>query len=105
VHNWGGAEFISQERKLDPLIHWSYSPALVGGEPGWDVTPLTGMWGMSDLAERLDLRVGRSDLGALRELILEESAARRRALTDDEVRKLADTITEAKTSGALGSDR
>lgn len=99
VHNWGGAEFISQERKLDPLIHWSYEPRIVGGEAAWDVTPLTGMWGMSDLATRLGLCLDREQLRALRLMVLNESAARRRALTDEEVKQLARIVTRPGGSG------
>lgn len=88
VHNWGGAEFISQERKLDRLIHWSYDPAIVGSVPSWDVTPLTGMWGISEIVRALDLPHDDAVLPAIREEILRQSALRGRALRLPEIREL-----------------
>ena len=38
VYNWGGTEFVIQELKIDPLIHWCIEPSLVGNARRWDIT-------------------------------------------------------------------
>ena len=90
VFNWGGTEFVIQELKVDPLIHWCIEPSMVGNERRWDVTFDSGPYTMLDKLEALGVEV---DAGLV-ELILERvkgrMQAQRRVLTDDEVRAIAE---------------
>ena len=99
VFNWGGTEFVIQELKVDPLIHWCIEPSMVGNERRWDVTFDSGPYTMLDKLEALGLKV---DAGLV-ELILERvkgrMQAQRRVLTDDEVRAIAEQ-TRASRPGA-----
>ena len=57
VFNWGGTEFVIQELKVDPLIHWCIEPSMVGNERRWDVTFDSGPYTMLDKLEALGLEV------------------------------------------------
>jgi sulfopyruvate decarboxylase alpha subunit len=37
VHNGGGTEFVIQELKNNPLIHWAIEPEYVGKDRRWDI--------------------------------------------------------------------
>ena len=89
VHNWGGTEFVIQELKIDPLIHWCIEPKLVGNERRWDITFDSGPYTMLDKLEALGVKV---EHAAVEPILVEVKAAMRklrRVLSDDEVRDIA----------------
>jgi isopropylmalate/homocitrate/citramalate synthase len=88
VHNWGGTEIVVQELKVEPLLHWVYEPSVVGGRKEWTVNRTTGMWSVQDKLDELGLAVERTMVPEIWRRIVEESAVRRRALTDDEIRSV-----------------
>ena len=57
VFNWGGTEFVIQELKVDPLIHWCIEPSLVGNERRWDITFDSGPYTMLDKLIELEINV------------------------------------------------
>jgi isopropylmalate/homocitrate/citramalate synthase len=88
VHNWGGTEFVIQELKVDPLIHWPIEPTLVGNERRWDITFDSGPYTMLDKLRALKLRV---DVGLVEPLlarIKRDMRRLRRVLTDREIRAI-----------------
>lgn len=96
VHNWGGTEFVIQELKIDPLIHWCIEPKLVGNERRWDITFDSGPYTMLDKLEALGVKV---EHAAVEPILAEVKAAMRklrRVLSDDEVRDIANRCATAK---------
>lgn len=89
THNWGGIEIVAQELKVEPLLHWTYEPSLVGGKKEWIIDRTTGMWTLQDKLDELGLTLERKSMPTLREVIVAEMAVRRRALVDAEIRELA----------------
>ncbi len=89
VFNWGGTEFVIQELKVDPLIHWCIEPTLVGNERRWDITADSGPYTMLDKLETLGLRVDVALVEPILAAVKQEMQRRRRVLTDDEIRALA----------------
>jgi isopropylmalate/homocitrate/citramalate synthase len=100
VHNWGGTEIVVQELKVEPLLHWTYEPSLVGAEKAWVINRTSGMWTVQDKLDELGLKVDRDRLPDLWESITSESAARRRALTDQEI---ADLAARVGSTGAVSA--
>lgn len=94
VFNWGGTEFVIQELKVDPLIHWCIEPTLVGNERRWDITADSGPYTMLDKLEGLGIRVDLALVEPILEATRQEMQRRRRVLTDDEIRTVARTVTE-----------
>ena len=90
VFNWGGTEFVIQELKVDPLIHWCIEPSMVGNERRWDVTFDSGPYTMLDKLEALGLEVDAGLVEPILERVKERMQAQRRVLTDDEVRAIAE---------------
>jgi len=89
VYNWGGTEFVIQELKIDPLVHWCIEPELVGNERRWDVTFDSGPYTMLDKLQAIGVKV---DHALVEPILAEVKAAMRslrRVLTDDEVRDIA----------------
>ena len=90
VFNWGGTEFVIQELKVDPLIHWCIEPSMVGNERRWDVTFDSGPYTMLDKLEALGLEVDAGLVEPILERVKERMQTQRRVLTDDEVRAIAE---------------
>lgn len=88
VYNWGGTEFVIQELKVDPLVHWCIEPNLVGNERRWNITFDSGPYTMLDKLEALDLKVDHALVEPILARVKSEMRDRRRVLSDDEVRKL-----------------
>jgi isopropylmalate/homocitrate/citramalate synthase len=95
VHNWGGSEIVVQELKLEPLLHWTYEPSLVGGEKEWVINRTSGMWTVQDKLEQLGLQADRDRMGEIWQSIISESAARHRALTDAEIAEIVSRTQRA----------
>jgi isopropylmalate/homocitrate/citramalate synthase len=89
VYNWGGTEFVIQELKVDPLIHWCIEPALVGNERRWDITFDSGPYTMLDKLRALGLEVDLALVEPILARVKDEMRRRRRVLGDDEVRAVA----------------
>lgn len=89
THNWGGTEIVVQELKVEPLLHWTYEPSLVGGEKEWIVNRTSGMWTLQDKLDQLGVSVPRVQMRPLWARIVAETEVRRRALQDEEIRALA----------------
>jgi isopropylmalate/homocitrate/citramalate synthase len=96
VFNWGGTEFVIQELKVDPLIHWCIEPTLVGNERRWDITADSGPYTMLDKLEALGVRVDLALVEPILEAVKDETRRRRRVLADDEIRSLARAVTERR---------
>jgi len=88
VYNWAGTEFVIQELKVDPLVHWCIEPNLVGNERRWNITLDSGPYTMLDKLEALDLKVDHTLVEPILARVKSEMRDRRRVLSDDEVRKL-----------------
>jgi isopropylmalate/homocitrate/citramalate synthase len=103
THNWGGIEIVAQELKVEPLLHWTYEPSLVGGEKQWIIDRTSGMWTLRDKLEELRLRLDREAMPGLREAIVTDMSVRRRALTDSEIRELALRAGASESGNGAGS--
>ena len=93
AHDWGGTEISVQELKVEPLLHWAFEPALVGGRKEWSISITSGMWTLSDKLDELGLSVAHDDMPKLLARILSEIAIRGRSLSDEEI---ADTVRRAQ---------
>jgi isopropylmalate/homocitrate/citramalate synthase len=96
VFNWGGTEFVIQELKVDPLIHWCIEPTLVGNERRWDITADSGPYTMLDKLEALGVRVDLALVEPILEATKREMRRCRRVLTDDEIRGIARALAERR---------
>ena len=92
VFNWGGTEFVIQELKVDPLIHWCIEPELVGNERRWDITFDSGPYTMLDKLEGLGVEVDPSLAEPILGRAKDHMREVRRVLTDDEVRDIAAAV-------------
>jgi isopropylmalate/homocitrate/citramalate synthase len=89
VYNWGGTEFVIQELKVDPLVHWCIEPKIVGNERRWDITFDSGPYTMLDKLNALGVKVDLALVEPILAAVKDEMRKLKRVLTDDEVRKLA----------------
>ena len=94
VYNWGGTEFVIQELKIDPLIHWCIEPALVGNERRWDITFDSGPYTMLDKLRALGLEVDLALVEPILARVKDAMREKRRVLSDDEVRAVARAVEE-----------
>jgi isopropylmalate/homocitrate/citramalate synthase len=92
VYNWGGTEFVIQELKVDPLIHWCIEPTLVGNERRWDITFDSGPYTMLDKLRALGMEVDLALVEPILVRVKDEMRRRRRVLSDDEVRAAARAV-------------
>ena len=92
VYNWGGTEFVIQELKIDPLIHWCIEPAMVGNERRWDITFDSGPYTMLDKLRALDIEVDLALVEPILARVKDDMRSLRRVLTDDEVRAAARAV-------------
>jgi isopropylmalate/homocitrate/citramalate synthase len=93
VFNWGGTEFVIQELKVDPLIHWCIEPSLVGNERRWDVTFDSGPYTMLDKLIELEINVDLQFVEPILQAVKEEMQNLRRVLDDEEIHDLVRKIT------------
>lgn len=93
VFNWGGTEFVIQELKVDPLIHWCIEPSLVGNERRWDITFDSGPYTMLDKLIELEINVDLQYVEPILQAVKEEMQNLRRVLDDDEIHDLVRKIT------------
>ena len=98
VFNWGGTEFVIQELKVDPLIHWCVEPALVGNERKWDITFDSGPYTMLDKLQALGIRVDPSLVEPILQRVKTEMRQHRRVLTENEIRAIAVSFQPTATS-------
>jgi isopropylmalate/homocitrate/citramalate synthase len=94
VFNWGGTEFVIQELKVDPLIHWCIEPTLVGNERRWDITADSGPYTMLDKLRALGIEIDLALVEPILEATKAEMRRRRRVLADDEIRALVRRVAE-----------
>ena len=92
VYNWGGTEFVIQELKIDPLIHWCIEPSLVGNARRWDITFDSGPYTMLDKLQGLGKQVDLANVEPILRRVKDEMQRLRRVLTDDEVRAVAEAV-------------
>lgn len=92
VYNWGGTEFVIQELKIDPLLHWCIEPALVGNERRWDITFDSGPYTMLDKLKALGVAVELPLVEPILARVKNEMRQRRRLLSDAEVRSIAESV-------------
>jgi isopropylmalate/homocitrate/citramalate synthase len=93
VFNWGGTEFVIQELKVDPLIHWCIEPSLVGNERRWDITFDSGPYTMLDKLIELEINVDLRFVEPILQTVKEEMQKFRRVLNDDEIRDVVRKVT------------
>lgn len=86
---WNGADLISQEICIDPLIHWCVEPSVVGNKRKWVIDRTSGNWSMLDKLTELGIRVEKPEVEAILKEVKQELLARKRTLTDDEIRSIA----------------
>ena len=92
VYNWGGTEFVVQELKVDPLLHWCIEPGLVGNERRWDITFDSGPYTMVDKLRELGIEVDLPLVEVILARVKDEIRRQRRVLRDDEVRAIAECV-------------
>ena len=95
VHNWGGTEFVIQELKIDPLIHWPIEPTLVGNERRWDITFDSGPYTMLDKLKALGIKAEFALVEPILAAVKSDMRRLRRVLTDEEVRGVANRVAAA----------
>ncbi len=96
VYNWGGTEFVIQELKIDPLIHWCIEPSVVGNERRWDITFDSGPYTMLDKLTALGIAVEKDAVEPILTRVKDEMRRLRRVLGDAEVRRIANELTGRK---------
>lgn len=89
VFNWGGAEFVIQELKVDPLVHWCIEPTLVGNERRWDITLDSGPYTMLDKLAALGVKTDHAVVEPILTRVKQEMREKKRVLTEEEVRAIA----------------
>ena len=94
VCNWGGADMITQELPVDPLIHWCYEPSVVGNKRKWVVDRTSGPWTVLEKLTELEIPVDREEVEAIHQEIREELVTRKRSLSDDEIRTIVLRVKE-----------
>lgn len=106
VHNWGGTEFVIQELKIDPLIHWPIEPTLVGNERRWDITFDSGPYTMLDKLTALGIKVEFHLVEPILAAVKGDMRRLRRVLTDDEVRAIAGRVaSEARPAAGASAPK
>lgn len=100
VHNWGGTEFVIQELKIDPLIHWPIEPTFVGNERRWDITFDSGPYTMLDKLNALGIEADLDQVESILEAVKSDMRRLRRVLSDDEVRSAAARVAASSSSAA-----
>ena len=84
-----------QELKVEPLLHWSYEPSLVGAEKEWIVNRTSGMWTVQDKLDQLGVKVDRDLIPLVWQAIVDDATVRHRALTDGEIRAICQRIAKS----------
>jgi isopropylmalate/homocitrate/citramalate synthase len=87
---WGGMDIITQETVVDPLLHNSIEPGLVGNERQVPLTLDTGGYTMAYILGRLGIEI--TSTGQVDEVLRRCHAmmrAEQRLLTDDDIRGIA----------------
>jgi isopropylmalate/homocitrate/citramalate synthase len=104
VYNWGGTEFVIQELKVDPLLHWCIEPSLVGNERRWDITFDSGPYTMLDKLKELGISADPPQVEAILARVKDEIRLQHRVLRDDEVRAIAEHVrAEPKARSSASS--
>jgi len=87
---WGGMDIVTQETVVDPLLHNCVEPALVGNERQVPLTLDSGGYTMAYALGRLGVALDSpADVEAALQRCQDAMRARRRLLTDDEIRAIA----------------
>lgn len=84
-----GDEYV-QEYKVDKLFHTAIDPTIVGNEMRLVVSSATGPWSVWDKLEELGFSdLNRDQVARIYAVLREELSKLRRALSDEEVRRIA----------------
>lgn len=97
--NCGGSDSVIQELDVDPLIHWSLVPGIVGNQRNWTVTRSTGPFSMWEKLDQLGIDAERRHIEPILHRCWAEMQANRRPLSDDDIRRVAVTV-QAEVDGA-----
>lgn len=92
--SWGGTEILSQENKVEPLMHWVFEPKVVGGEKKWEISTQSGNWTVLDKLEAIGLHVERTLVPKIRRELIRELVIRHRSLTDLEIAEVARRVID-----------
>lgn len=87
--NCGGSDTVIQELDVDPLIHWSLVPEIVGNSRNWTVTRSTGPFSMWEKLDQLGIDAERRHIEPILHRCWAEMQAHRRPLGDDDIRRVA----------------
>jgi isopropylmalate/homocitrate/citramalate synthase len=98
VYNWGGTEFVIQELKVDPLVHWCIEPRLVGNERRWDITFDSGPYTMLDKLAALGIEVDHALVEPILSRVKQEMRERRRVLSEADVRDIVRRVQAASAA-------
>lgn len=94
--NWGGLENLIMERSVDPLIHWSVNGSVFGNKNKTMIDRTSGPWAVLDKLTELGVAVEKAEVEAIVPVIQGELQVRKRSLSDDEIRSIAEKIIGRK---------
>lgn len=90
---WGGADWLTVENVVDPLLHNCVAPELVGNQRNVPLTPSSGPFTMAAVLRRLEIDVDADLTPAILSACVAEIRARGRLLDDQEIREIARAAT------------
>lgn len=89
--NWGGSDVVVQQMAIDPLIHWSLEPSLVGNERKWAITRGSGPLTILDKLVELGIDAkDKAQVELIRDRCLALISRQRAPISDAELRRIAD---------------
>ncbi len=92
--NCGGSDTVVQELDVDPLIHWSLEPSVVGNRRFWNITRSTGPFSMWDKLDELGIDVDKSQVEPILRRCWAFIEEHRRPIGEEEIRQIALAIKE-----------
>lgn len=96
--DWGGADLLTLEGAVDPLIHWCFEPSIVGNNRApLSVDRSSGPWTMHEKLLELGFDLQKSQVEQIAEIVHDELLLRKRSLSDEEVSSIARRVIEGET--------
>jgi|GEM_PF-1543214 len=88
----GGSDTVIQELDVDPLIHWSLVPELVGNRRKWTITRSTGPFTMWEKLDQLSINAEKQHIEPILHACWDAIRETGKPLTDDEIATIAHRI-------------
>jgi len=85
----GGSDSVIQELDIDPLIHWSLIPELVGNKRQWTITRATGNFSMWEKLDQLGIEADREHIEPVLEACLAKIRETGKPLSDELIGAIA----------------